>query len=117
MKIAIVGSRAFTDLQQVYDFVDSLELEDVVISGGALGVDRAAAIWARARGLKVLEHIPDWDKHGKKAGYLRNELIVTDAELVVAFWDGTSAGTKHAINIAKRLKRRCVVVTGHEDCG
>ena len=44
--------------------------------------------------------IPQWDKYGKKAGYLRNVEMAENANALIAFWDGKSKGTKHMIDIA-----------------
>jgi nucleoside 2-deoxyribosyltransferase len=73
----------------------------VVVSGGARGVDLEAEGAARARGLAVQIFPADWDKYGKRAGFLRNQQIVDAADTVVAFHDGVSRGTLHTIGLAK----------------
>lgn len=103
MNVAIVGSRNFADPQQVTNYVNGLDADhDVVISGGARGVDTWAYIAAKKRDMRVIVLNADWDLHGKKAGYLRNADIVIAADRVVAFWDGQSKGTLHSINLAKK---------------
>jgi len=117
MKIAVIGSRNWRnklliheimkeEFQNEYGELNSNEL----ISGGAIGVDSyAEAIfddWNRCQKSINLEqykkHIykPDWNKYGKKAGYLRNQDIVFNADKLIAFWDGKSKGTKHSIDLA-----------------
>jgi predicted Rossmann fold nucleotide-binding protein DprA/Smf involved in DNA uptake len=100
VKVAVVGSRNFHDLDAVRSFVSQLSRDDVVVSGGAYGVDRVA--YREARRCNILTEIfyPDWDAHGKKAGFLRNRLIVEAADEVHAFWDGESSGTKSTIQLA-----------------
>lgn len=88
----------------------NLSPNDVVISGGARGVDTVAVDTAKALGIPTMVFPAEWDKHGKKAGYMRNELIVAAADMVVAFHDGTSKGTQHSIDIAKRMGKTCEVV-------
>ncbi len=100
MKIAIVGSRDFRNFDMVNTYVNSLPDDTVIVSGGARGVDTCAEIAAKKRGLRTIIHPADWNKHGKKAGFLRNSDIVNDADKVVAFWDGKSRGTKHSIDLA-----------------
>lgn len=100
-RIAIVGSRDFPNLDQVREYIRTLPSDTVVVSGGARGVDRTAEGEATKLGLTVLSIRPDWDKYGKRAGFLRNEDIVRFAEKLVAFWDGKSKGTKHSIDLAK----------------
>lgn len=110
MKYGIVGSRNFSDLGLVRRFVAKLKDDDVVVSGGARGVDATAAKAARSRGIKVVEYIPDWDKLGKSAGYIRNQKIVDDSEVLVAFWDGNSKGTQHSILLARRAGKKVFIV-------
>jgi hypothetical protein len=68
-----------------------------VISGGANGPDSWAEDEARKRGLKVVVHRPDWDTHGKIAGFIRNSTIINDCDRMIAFWDGRSRGTMDSI--------------------
>lgn len=44
----------------------------------------------------------NWEKHGKSAGYKRNQEMANVSTHLIAFWDGKSRGTKHMIDIAKR---------------
>jgi len=101
-RVAIVGSRGCYRLDSIIGFVGSLATTTVVISGGATGPDSIAAKHARGRGLEVVEHLPDYEKHGKRAPLVRNTLIVDDCDRLVAFWDGVSRGTLDSINKAKR---------------
>lgn len=40
----------------------------------------------------------DWDTHGKRAGFIRNnQMVCEDPELTVAVWDGHSKGTEDMI--------------------
>lgn len=103
MKIAIVGSRGFKTLKAVDAFVkEHVSDGDIIVTGGALGVDSAAMAAVKKYGRSVLVHYPDWNTYGKKAGYLRNVKIVEDADVVVAFWDGFSKGTAHTISEAQK---------------
>lgn len=108
MKIAVVGSREFKDEEFVGKILSSeLGGHDTLVSGGARGVDTWAeeVIPILNSGLanyeiKKIIFKPDWDKYGKRAGFLRNQLIIDEADKVIAFWDGTSKGTKHSIDLA-----------------
>jgi len=110
MRIAIVGSRKFKALHLVVEFVNGLPEDTVIVSGGAPGVDRTAAEAAEARGLKTLIFKPEWEKHGKVAGFIRNADIIANADEVVAFWDGKSHGTAHSMSLAKNAQKKLVVV-------
>lgn len=75
----------------------------VILTGGAKGIDTWAENWARREQRQFMVIRPDWDKHGKKAGILRNLAMLNAApDLVLAFWDGESRGTKHTIDEAQR---------------
>lgn len=103
MKVAIVGSRGFTpgELKVVTAFLhEKLTPQTEVVTGGAIGVDSVAMTLAKMLGLKMIVFYPNWKLHGKKAGYLRNLAIIDEADVVMAFWDGTSKGTQHAIKTA-----------------
>ena len=58
--------------------------------------------YAAEKGYAVLRFPADWDRFGKAAGYMRNEQMAKNADALVAFWDGTSKGTKNMIQLAKR---------------
>ena len=100
VQVAIVGSCNYPSRQLVEDYVGGLHAGSVVVSGGAPGVDTWAAEAATKNGLEVIVHEAEWDKHGRRAGPLRNEKIVADADKVVGFWDGKSRGTLNTLAIA-----------------
>lgn len=106
--VAVVGSREYADdlgPEQVIGELARSAPHVTVISGGARGVDRRAAAAARQHGLKVREYPADWNLHGKRAGYVRNEEMVKAADMVIAFWDGQSPGTRLTIDLAQRHKK------------
>ena len=111
LRLAIIGSRSLhprnaqphaAALALVEGFVAALPPDAVVVSGGAVGPDRWAERAARARGLAVLVFLPDWERHGKRAGFLRNEDIIASADGVLAVWDGISRGTMDSVRWAER---------------
>ena len=113
MRLAIVGSRSFDNYDLLVEKIDRLFGDinvHVVISGGAKGADSLAAKYAKDNWSNLIEYLPDWNKHGKSAGFIRNELIVKDCDWLLAFWDGESRGTKHSIDIARKLKKPTVIV-------
>lgn len=110
-RVAIVGSRGWTDLQQVRDRVMLLPEGTIVISGGARGVDREAESAARERGLEVVVYRPDYDAYpGQIAPLKRNQRIAEECDAMIAFWDGVSTGTLHVMGIARRLGKHVEVV-------
>ena len=74
-----------------------------IVSGGAKGVDASAREYALRNRLKLTEYLPDYSRYGRSAPLRRNLTIIERADLVLAFWDGTSRGTKFVIeNCRKR---------------
>lgn len=108
MKVIIAGGRDFEDYQFLEDTLWDLYgdrdygLRDVteIVQGGARGADALGSQFAEVHNLPEREFPADWDKHGKRAGYLRNEEMAEYADVLIAFWDGESRGTRHMIQTA-----------------
>ena len=96
-----MGSREYLRLDLVKNFLTERFKEgDVLVSGGASGVDSAAE--EAAEGFTMMIFHAQWDKYGKGAGFIRNTLIMEAADLIVAFWDGESRGTLDTLKKAKK---------------
>lgn len=112
MKLAIVGSRTFTNYNILYDATCSILTTKVsqIISGGANGADTLAKEFAQEFDIPLVEFLPEWDKYGKSAGMIRNKHIVDSCDKLLAFWDGHSAGTKNSINLANKNNKLLNVI-------
>lgn len=101
MKVGIVGSRRFSDPAQVEAYVKALPTKASIITGSASGVDAAATRAARARNIPVqvlpasLDELAD-----EKKAEARNRRLVEACDVLVAFWDGTSKGTRATVERA-----------------
>lgn len=109
MKVLIAGSRTIHDKQYVFACINSLNLDITeIVSGGAPGVDALGEEYARANNIPIRQFFPDWIKHGKKAGVLRNKEMVKYADFVIVIWDGCSKGAlstiREAIHHGKQLE-------------
>ena len=40
-----------------------------------------------------------------------NEALISNADMVIAFWDGSSKGTKNSIDHAKNMSKQLYVLT------
>lgn len=109
MKLAIIGGRDFTDYIRLCNEADALRPEHI-ISGGARGADALARKYARSKRIGFTEFLPDYEQYNRKAPLIRNMKIVESADIVLAFWNGKSLGTKHAISYAQSLKIQIIVV-------
>ena len=105
-KIIIAGGRDFLDYNLLREKVNKILQEKrvthkiVIISGCARGADTLGLRYASENVFDVEEYPAEWDKYGKKAGYMRNVEMAENANALIAFWDGKSKGTKHMIDIA-----------------
>lgn len=109
MKVAVIGSRGFGDYELLKRTLDPFPISKI-ISGGARGADKLSETYAKEKGIPTEIYIPDWDLFGKKAGFLRNTTIIENAELVIAFWDSKSKGTRDSIGKANKLKKDTFIV-------
>lgn len=100
MKLAVVGSREFTNYNLLCNTLDNIPGITTIVSGGARGADTFASLYAKQRNIPVIEFKPDWNKYGKSAGFIRNKQIVDECDQLIAFWDGVSRGTNHSIKLA-----------------
>ena len=80
-----------------------------IISGGAQGVDTLAVRYARQNKIPYKVMKAEWKKFGKKAGYVRNAGMASEADALIAVWNGKSKGTKHMIDIATKRKLQVFV--------
>ena len=111
MKLAIIGSRGFNDYnflkENVSEFLERNSLSCThIISGGAKGADTLASQYATEHQLEMVIFKPDWKQFGKRAGFIRNTTIIENADVVIAFWDGISSGTKDSIAKATAFNKR-----------
>ena len=106
MKVAIVGSRSLINVE-ISKYIPENVTE--IISGGAVGIDTLAEKVSDEKRISKSIIRPEYDKYGKKAPLIRNKEIVERAELVIAFWDGKSRGTKFTIDYAKKLNKKIKV--------
>ena len=95
--VAVIGSRSITDAElEKYIPQDATCL----VSGGAEGIDTLAEAYAAKHGLPIRVIRPNYELYGKHAPLLRDKQIVECADLVVAVWNGVSAGTAFTIDYA-----------------
>lgn len=106
-RVIIAGSRGFDDYNLLvgkcnYLLSEKMKTHDIVIiSGTARGADQLGEKFAEEMGYELEKYPADWDKYGKSAGYIRNKEMAEHADAVICFWDGSSLGTKHMVDIAK----------------
>jgi len=118
MRVIIAGSRDFNSFEllefEVIRIFKKLKAEGyfttrndiTIVSGTARGADQLGEKFAEKYNLKLERFPADWDKFGKSAGYKRNQQMSTFAKedngVCICFWNQTSKGTKHMIDIANK---------------
>lgn len=123
-RLLVTGSRTWDDENRM-DYALKLVLlriheqspehfrgKPILISGCAQGADLMAdAIWSGAGG-DVEHHPADWDRYGKRAGYVRNaEMVATGANLCLAFIRANSRGATMCANLAEKAGIRTIRLT------
>lgn len=117
-KVIVAGSRSITDHEKVVEAIQEAPFQiEVLVSGGADGVDTIAENWAHENGVPLRpfdvkqEH---YDNYGSYAPIRRNENMAEHADALIAVWNGTSSGTKNMIKEAedKNLEVNKKLVSG-----
>ncbi len=114
MKVAIVGSRRFSDPNRVTEYVNSLPPRASIITGSASGVDAAATKAARAKGIPVQVMPASFDEladASKSAS--RNQRLIDACDVLVAFWDGSSKGTRTTVDRALDSGKEVHIFVAH----
>lgn len=136
-KVLICGTRTFDDYPLLKEKMDlfTFWFEDVIVLSGGnrtmvykmgemvyIGADHYGELWAEQNWYTRLLFNAHWAKHGKKAGPLRNSDMAKELALeprtsfVVAFWNGSSAGTRDMLQKADRvLKSSHIKVVRYKD--
>ena len=106
MKIGIVGSRKYPNKEIVEQFIfENFYKEDILVSGGAIGVDSWAQQIAESLGIKTEIYYPDYNQFGKIAPLMRNTTIVENCDIVICFWSGNSKGCIDTVIKAKKANK------------
>ena len=111
MRYGIVGSRTFTDYAKLCDIlIPQVGYITQIISGGARGADTLGKNFAMEHNIPLTEFLPNYDKFGKKAPFVRNKEIVHHSDIIYAFWNGVSTGTQHTLDYAEKRGVKSIVI-------
>ena len=116
-RVIVAGGRDFNDYAMLSENLDRIlagrgHVE--IVSGHARGTDILGERYACEHGISYTVFPADWKRYHTRAGFIRNtqmlEYSSKKTPLVVAFWDGTSHGTKDTIDKAEKAGIECVVI-------
>jgi hypothetical protein len=105
MRILVTGSRDWEDHEFIWHVLNELVVTDPVLVSGhcPTGADLTCEGVALDFGWKVEAHPADWNKHGKRAGFVRNaEMVALGADVCLAFIKDDSKGATMTANLAER---------------
>ena len=107
MRLLVAGSRTVSDVELVRTWMNAVWEEfgaiDLVVTGGARGVDKIAESLARKAGVSGIVLYADWDRYGRRAGYVRNaEMLkeLEDGDVVLVIMENESRGSKMMLELA-----------------
>lgn len=109
MRVIIAGSRSFTNYELLCAQCDQHAITEVV-SGTARGADLLGERYAEERGIPLKQFPAQWRMHKLAAGHLLNKQMAEYADALIAFWDGSSPGTKSMIGLAEKRGLQVTVV-------
>ena len=88
MKIAVVGSREYPNVERVREFIKQLPENATIVSAGKLGVDTLAFKAALYYGRRTKVFRCNSNRNGRNGMSLNDQKIVDYADEVYIFWDG-----------------------------
>jgi predicted Rossmann fold nucleotide-binding protein DprA/Smf involved in DNA uptake len=112
MNIGLVGNRRGWTYQEIEDKLDDLGCyhSDVIITGGAEGVDEFARMYAKTKGNPCLILYPKPTLPHPNRYYQRNREIACRCDILVAFNNNKKSGTSNTIRYAKEMNKQVVEI-------
>lgn len=112
-RVLVCGGRTYANydhVKAVLYTVHSIYTITQIIHGAARGADTLAGRWARENKIPVRQHPADWNKYGKRAGFIRNQFMLDKEKphMVVGFPGGT--GTADMMRRAKLVPEVSIVI-------
>lgn len=110
MRMLITGSRTWTDRSLIFramSWAGSREQQPTtitVVHGKCRkGADDIADDFARQLGWNIEAHPADWERYGKRAGFVRNaEMVAAGADVCLAFIHNNSKGATMCADQAEK---------------
>ena len=107
MKVCVIGSRSISSFDLTPYIPNETEL---LITGGAKGIDTMAEEYADKHGISKLIVRPNYRLYGHGAPLKRNEIMIDLADVVLAVWDGASRGTAYGLQYAEKRGKHFLII-------
>jgi predicted Rossmann fold nucleotide-binding protein DprA/Smf involved in DNA uptake len=114
--VAIIGNRegwSSLEVSMKLDVDKLVTKDDIIVSGGAEGVDSYAQLFAKKHGIPILIIYPDLKKPSPQRFYERNEWIAEISDIIIAFNlknNNGKSGTMQTVNFARKLNKKVIVI-------
>jgi hypothetical protein len=118
MRIAIVGSRDFADLEKMEQVVlRSMDVQNIaqVASGASKGADTLAKLFAAKYNIPFLEISPDVPKHGVQAHQISTSAIIDNSDIVFVFSASDCDSSQEMVSKAKSREKIVVAYRATDD--
>ncbi len=111
--LLITGSRSIENYKFVFSYLNKTRKKinfTEIIVGDAEGVDFLCVLYALYHNIPYHIEKAYWNKYGKSAGPIRNNIMVKKCTFGIGIYDGTnnkkiSKGTKHCIGELKKQNK------------
>lgn len=116
MNIVIAGSRDFIDYpllsKAVKRIINRFYKDETItiVSGCARGADKLGEMFAIKNNYDVIKKPAEWSVYGRKAGYIRNTEMAKIGDVLIAFWDMKSPGTRNMITLANKYNLQVFII-------
>lgn len=113
MKLVIAGGRNL-NARELYLSAVVANIEkahgklEMVITGGAKGIDSSGYAWAKSNKLQNFVCPANWEAYGKAAGPIRNGMMADAGDVLLLIWDGKSRGSA---DIKRQFEKRRKPIT------
>tara|TARA_B110000037_G_C17126808_1_gene508493 strand:- start:1814 stop:2206 length:393 start_codon:yes stop_codon:yes gene_type:complete len=125
MKVAIIGSRSFTNYSFLRTHLINEDIKEIIISDSP-GIDSLAERYAIDEQIPTTRFIAKWDnlsqpgaviktnkwgnKYDSNAGFRRDESIIKSVDKIIVFWDSKSPGILNSMKKAKTLGKKIKLI-------
>ena len=112
MSVIIAGSRNLVITTEELESIineSGLCIKTLINGGYHTGIDAVAREYAKLHNIRTEIYSANWNDHGPAAGPIRNRLMASKAEALIAVYRERTPGTQNMILEAKKRKLRVFV--------